>query len=65
MQGLPELFTGEVTEERRKNMDMNELGYFLYMDAMEKKQKEESSLNPFAADGDEENDEEDKGQTDW
>ncbi len=22
-------------------MDMNELGYFLYMDAMEKKQKEE------------------------
>ncbi|MBR2807667.1 MAG: hypothetical protein ACSW78_06610 [Lachnospiraceae bacterium] len=46
-------------------MDMNELGYFLYMDAMEKKQKEESSLNPFAADGDEENDEEDNGQTDW
>ena len=65
MQGLPELFTGEVTEERRKNMDMNELGYFLYMDAMEKKQKEESSLNPLVADDDEENDEEDNGQTDW
>ena len=65
MQGLPELFTGDVTGERGKNMDMNELGHFLYMDAMEKKQKEESSLNPFAADGDEEKDEEDNGQTDW
>ena len=65
MQGLPELFTGDVTGERRKNTDMNELGYFLYMDAMEKKQKEESSLNPFVADDDEENDEEDNGQTDW
>ena len=40
------------------NMDMNELGYFLYMDAMERKQKEEASRDPFAEDnGDEENDE--------
>ena len=28
-------------------MDMNELGYFLYMDAMEKQQKEEASRDPF------------------
>ena len=31
-------------------MDMNELGYFLYMDAMERKQKEEASRDPFAED---------------
>ena len=28
-------------------MDMNELGYFLYMDAMEKQQKEEAPQDPF------------------
>ena len=26
---------------------MNELGYFLYMDAMEKQQKEDASREPF------------------
>lgn len=34
-------------------MDMDELGYFLFMDAMEKKQKEDASLNFFAEDEEE------------
>ena len=38
-------------------MDMDELGYFLYMDAMEKKQKEEASRDPFAEDGNGDDDE--------
>ena len=39
-------------------MDMDELGFFLYMDAMEKKQKADSSLNPFADNSEDEDEDE-------
>ncbi len=33
-------------------MDMEELGYLLYMEAMDKKEQEEAEKDPFAEDGD-------------
>ena len=41
-------------------MDMDELGYFLFMDAMEKKRKEDASLTPFADDREEDSDADDE-----
>ena len=48
-------------------MDLNELGYFLYMDAMEKKQKEDASrdpFNPFSSCADSSGDDSEDGEED-